>query len=183
MPDHNSQKPVINSLFLGSFLAVKAAMPTIHLTTFIAAPAQRVFDLSRSIELHKKSMANSNEQAVAGTTMGLIGLDETVTWKAKHLMKTRVMRVQVTSMEPPHQFTDELRNGDLKSMKHEHHFKPVDNGTLMIDIFSFETRYGNLGKLMNNLFLTKYFQKLLEQRNHVIKDYAESNKWQHLLNK
>ena len=29
-------------------------MPTIHLTTFVAAPAQRVFDLARSIDLHRK---------------------------------------------------------------------------------------------------------------------------------
>jgi ligand-binding SRPBCC domain-containing protein len=158
-------------------------MPIIHLTTFIAAPAQRVFDLSRSIELHKKSLAHTSEEAVAGTTIGLIGLHESVTWKAKHLMKTRVMRVEVTSMEPPYHFTDELKKGDLKSMKHEHHFKSVENGTLMIDIFSFETPYGNFGKLINNLYLTKYLHKLLEQRNHVIKEYAESNKWQNLLNK
>ena len=86
-------------------------------------------------------------------------------------------------MESPHKFTDELKNGDLKSMKHEHYFKQVDNGTLMIDIFNFEAPYGSLGKLLNSLFLKKYLHKLLEQRNHVIKDYAESNKWQHLLNK
>ena len=128
-------------------------------------------------------MANSNEEAVAGTTIGLIGLHETVTWKAKHLMKTRVMRVEITAMEPPRRFTDELKKGDLKSMKHEHHFKAVDNGTLMIDIFSFESRYGSFGKFFNKLYLTKYLQKLLEQRNSVIKEYAESNKWQNLLNK
>ena len=158
-------------------------MPTIHLTTFIAAPVKRVFDLSRSIELHKKSMADSKEEAVAGTTMGLINLHETVTWKARHLMKVRVMRVEVTSMESPKFFTDELRKGDLKSMKHEHHFKQVENGTLMIDIFSFESPYGSFGKLINNLYLTRYLQKLLEHRNNFIKDYAESNKWQNLLNK
>ena len=31
-------------------------MPFIHLTTFIEAPVQRVFDLSRSIDVHKLSM-------------------------------------------------------------------------------------------------------------------------------
>ena len=41
-------------------------MPTIHLTTFIAAPAQVVFDLSRHIGVHKESMANYKEDAVAG---------------------------------------------------------------------------------------------------------------------
>jgi ligand-binding SRPBCC domain-containing protein len=159
------------------------AMPTIHLTTFIAAPAERVFDLSRSIDLHKKSLAHTNEQAVAGTTTGLINKDETVTWKAKHLGKTRVLKVKIADMQSPHSFTDEMVSGDFKQMKHEHHFKPVDNGTLLIDLFSFETPYGNIGKIANSLFLTRYLKKLLEKRNHTIKEYAETDKWKFLLNK
>ena len=158
-------------------------MPVIHITTFIAAPVERVFDLSRSIDLHKKSMSHKNEQAVAGTTMGLIGLNESVTWTARHLMKTRVMRVRVTALDRPLSFIDEMLQGDLKSLKHEHHFKQIENGTLMIDIFSFETPYGGLGKLVNSLYLHRYFHKLLEERNAAIKDYAESKKWEQLLNK
>lgn len=172
----------------GAFLIVKSIfplkkMPTIHLTTFIEAPAQRVFDLSRSIDLHKKSMAHTQEQAVAGTTAGLIELDETVTWKAKHLFKVRVLRTRITNMEKSSKFTDEMANGDFKTMKHEHHFKQVENGTLMIDLFSYETPYGKIGQLVNSLFLTRYIKKLLEHRNNVIKEYAESEKWKFILNK
>jgi ligand-binding SRPBCC domain-containing protein len=159
------------------------AMPTIHLTTFIAAPAERVFDLSRSIDLHKKSLAHTNEQAVAGTMIGLINKDETVTWKAKHLGKTRVMKVKISAMQSPQSFTDELVSGDFKNMKHEHHFKPTNNGTLMIDLFSFETPYGGAGKIVNYLFLSRYLKKLLEKRNQVIKEYAETDKWKFLLNR
>jgi hypothetical protein len=83
-------------------------MPTIHLTTFIEAPAERVFDLCRSIDLHKKTMAQTNEQAVAGTRFGLIELNDTVTWKAKHLMKTRILKVKITAMDRPHAFTAAL---------------------------------------------------------------------------
>jgi Uncharacterized conserved protein len=158
-------------------------MPTIHLTTFIASPVERVFDLSRSIDLHKKSMTSYREQAIAGTTMGLINLNDTVTWKAKHLRRTRVLQVQVTHMDRPYSFTDEMKKGDFKSMKHEHHFKQIENGTLMIDLFTFETKYGSIGRFINNLYLTRYLEKLLEQRNQVIREYAESNKWQHILNK
>ena len=128
-------------------------------------------------------MTNKNEQAVAGTTTGLINVEETVTWKAKHVMKTRYMKIEVTAMNRPHSFIDEMKKGDLKSLKHEHHFKKIENGTLMIDIMSFETRYGSLGRLINNLYLTRYMNRLLEQRNDVIKEYAESNKWHNVLNK
>ena len=158
-------------------------MPTIHLTTFIAAPAERVFDLSRSIDLHKKSMAHTGERPVAGVTMGLINLHESVTWKGKHLMKTRIFRSQITAMERPYYFTDEMKKGDFKEFKHEHHFKQIDNGTLLIDIVHFETPYGALGRLLNRMYLARYMQNLIEQRNAVIKEYAETNKWQQILEK
>jgi ligand-binding SRPBCC domain-containing protein len=158
-------------------------MPTIHLTTFIGAPAERVFDLCRSIELHKKTMAHTNEQAVAGTTAGLIELQETVTWKAKHFFRTRVLKVKITAMDRPLSFTDEMLNGDFKSMKHEHHFKQVNNGTLLIDLLSFEMPYGVFGKIASRLFLKRYLKKLLDQRNQVIREYAESEKWKFILNR
>ena len=87
-------------------------MPTIHLTTFIAAPAERIFDLSRSIELHKKSMAHTQETAVGGTTLGLIENNETVTWKAKHLGKMRLLKVKIAGMNKPLSFIDEMVSGD-----------------------------------------------------------------------
>ncbi len=159
------------------------AMPTIHLTTFIAAPVERVFDLSRSVDVHKKSMAHTNEQAVAGIVSGLVNQNETVTWKAKHLGKMRVMKVKISSMLAHQSFTDEMVSGDFKEMKHEHHFKPIQNGTLMIDLFSFESPYGKLGKIINYIFLQRYMKKLLERRNQAIKEFAESDKWKFLLNK
>jgi ligand-binding SRPBCC domain-containing protein len=156
-------------------------MPTIHLTTFIEAPPDRVFDLSRSIDLHKKSMAHTNEDAVAGTTSGLIKLHEFVTWKAKHIGKVRVLKVKITEMKSPLSFTDEMVEGDFKELKHEHHFKPTNNGTFLIDLFTFQIPYGIAGKLFTKVYLTKYLRKLLEQRNAVIKEYAESNKWKNVL--
>jgi len=158
-------------------------MPTIHLTTFVAAPPERVFDLARSIDLHRKSMAHTGEEAIAGTTSGLIGLDETVTWKAKHFGKTRVLRSRITEMKPPFSFTDEMVDGDFRSIRHEHHFKRIDNGTLLIDLFHFETPFGVMGRLLNRIYLTNYMKTLLELRNKSIKEYAESDKWKFILDK
>lgn len=156
-------------------------MPTIHLTTFIAAPAEVVFDLSRHIGLHKESMVLHKEEAVAGTRFGLIEKDETVTWKARHLFKNRLLRVKITDMQKPAMFVDEQAQGDFKMMKHEHYFKPCDNGTIVIDLFHFEAPFGMLGRWLNGLYLTKYIKRLLEKRNDTIKQYAESGRWKKLL--
>jgi len=156
-------------------------MPKIHLTTFIAAPVERVFNLSRSISLHKISTAGTNEEAIAGVTSGLINLNETVTWRARHLFKTRQHTSVISVMEIPVQFVDEMVQGEFKSFRHEHHFKPIDNGTIMIDLLDFETPYGTFGKIFNSIYLKKYLEKFLQKRNNVIKDYAETQKWKVIL--
>jgi ligand-binding SRPBCC domain-containing protein len=156
-------------------------MPTIHLTTFIAAAPEVVFDLSRSVDIHKKSMENHQEEAVAGTRYGLMEKEDTVTWKAKHILKTRILRVKITGMTKAEKFTDEQVEGDFKLMRHEHFFKPCDNGTIMIDLFHFESPYGMIGKFFNFIFFTRYMKKLLEHRNNLIKEFAETGKWRQLL--
>jgi ligand-binding SRPBCC domain-containing protein len=156
-------------------------MPTIHLTTFIAAPVHVVFDLSRHVSVHKESMSSFKEEAVAGTRFGLIEMEDTVTWRARHFFKERLLRVKVTEMKKPDMFTDEQLQGAFRMMKHEHHFKACDNGTILIDLFHFESPYGILGKWFNSLYLTRYVKKLLEQRNKTIKDFAETDRWKRLL--
>ena len=121
-------------------------MPTIHLTTFIQAPAEIIFDLSRSIDFHKTSIANTNEEAIEGVTKGLISLNESVTWKARHLFKKRTFTSKITDMSPFSFFEDTMTYGDFASFKHGHHFKQVANGTIMIDLLTFETPYGKLGQ-------------------------------------
>ena len=156
-------------------------MPTIHLTTFVAAPANVVFDLSRHIGVHKEAMSKFKEEAVAGTRFGLIEKEDTVTWKARHFFKNRFLRVKITEMKKPDHFTDEQLQGDFKMMKHEHHFKPCDNGTILIDLFYYEVPYGTAGKIFDKLYLFKYLTRLLQLRNKTIREYAESDKWKRLL--
>ena len=126
-------------------------------------------------------MEHTGEKAVAGVTTGMINLGETVTWEARHLMKTRRFTSKITSMKPYESFTDEMIKGDFKSFKHEHHFKPIDNGTIIIDILTYETPYGMIGQLVNGLYLHRYLESLIKRRNEVIKEYAESRKWEALM--
>jgi ligand-binding SRPBCC domain-containing protein len=156
-------------------------MSSIHLTTFIAAPVERVFDLSRSINLHKISTAHTHEKVVDGRMSGLINEGETVTWQAKHLYKERKFTSKVTELQRPDFFIDEMIKGDLKSFRHEHHFKPADNGTIMIDVVKFESPYGIIGKMFNKFYLHEYLEKLLLKRNETIKQYAETTKWKTML--
>jgi ligand-binding SRPBCC domain-containing protein len=157
-------------------------MAKIHLTTLINAPVERVFDLSRSINLHRIASSNTYEKAIAGVTTGLINENETVTWEAKHLYKIRKFTTKITSMEFPNHFTVQMVHGDFTSFRHEHYFKPINNGTFLIDVIEFKSPYGIIGQIAEKLFLTSYLHKLLINRNAVIKQYAETNKWKAILN-
>ncbi|MBV8254807.1 MAG: SRPBCC family protein [Chitinophaga sp.] len=156
-------------------------MPTIHLTTVIHAPLERVFDLSRSITLHKKSMEHTKEEPIKGRTTGLIIKGESVTWQAKHLGKLRQLTTKITAMDMNQHFCDEMEAGDFTFLKHDHYFKEIGNGTVMIDMMEFGTPYGWIGRMVERFYLVKYMTKLLCHRNDTIKEYAETDKWRVIL--
>ena len=150
-------------------------MPKIELLTEINAPIEKVFDLSRSIDLHMESTKQTGEKAIAGKTSGVIELGETVTWRAKHFGIWQTLTSQITEFDRPNLFVDEMVSGAFKSFRHEHHFISSDDQTIMKDIFEFESPLGILSKMLNNLVLTRYMTRLLKERNRVIKEVAEKS--------
>lgn len=156
-------------------------MPIIKLITEIKADKEVVFDLSRSIDLHKISTEHTNETAIAGITSGLIGLNESVTWRAKHFGVYQNLTSKITEFDRPNYFVDEMVNGAFKEFKHEHYFETIEGVTLMKDIFCYSSPLGYLGKLADVLFLKRYMTALLETRNSIVKEFAESDKWKPLV--
>ena len=74
-------------------------MSRIELETIIKSDSiETVFDLSRSIDLHTISTKKTKEEAIAGKTSGLISLNETVTWKAKHLGFYQILTSKITEI-------------------------------------------------------------------------------------
>lgn len=156
-------------------------MPTLQLTTCIQSTQEIVFDLSRSIDVHKISTQKTDEEAIAGVTTGLIRLDEWVTWRAKHFGIYQKLTSKITTFDRPNSFTDEMVKGAFKSFKHQHIFKKTEHGTEMIDIFEYKSPFGIFGKLADSIFLKSYMTNLLKERNQIIKDFAESEKWKMVL--
>jgi ligand-binding SRPBCC domain-containing protein len=140
----------------------------IELETFIAAPAERCFDLSLSVELHLDSTVATRERAIAGKTSGVLALGDRVTWKAWHFRLPLRLSVQITKHDRPRSFRDEMIRGPLRRLRHDHRFEVVDGGTLMIDRFEFAVL-----PLLDSLVLTPHFRKSLTGRNDLIKRAAE----------
>ncbi len=152
-------------------------MTTIKLKTYIKAPIEDVFNLSRNIDFHVISAKQTNEKAISGRTCGLIGLNETVTWKGKHFGMYLTHQSKITSFVSPISFTDEMIEGNFKSFKHQHIFRGTSfSKTEMLDILEYETPFRILGKIFDRLILKRYLTRFLTLRNQSIKLHLEKHK-------
>ena len=150
-------------------------MPKIEVITEVEAPIERVFDLSRSIEVHEQGQMTKKEKAIAGKISGLIEKGESVTWEAVHFGIKQRLTSKVVEMEKPVYFRDSMVSGAFKRFDHDHIFESKGNGmTRMIDVFDYTSPLGILGRIADNLFLENYMTKLLRERNSEIKNIAES---------
>lgn len=136
---------------------------TFTITTRTQHPAEQLFDLSLSIDTHLASMAGSDEQAVAGTTSGLIDLGEAVTWRARHFGVWFTMTAEVVELDRPRRFVDRQVHGPFRLFVHEHDFLEDGDSTVMIDTFTIASPV--LGRLTEPLLLVPYLRRLITQRN------------------
>src|SRR5215813_6363474 len=159
-------------------------MITLEERTLIHAPRQRCFDLARSVEAHLAGNVHSGEQAVAmaGVTSGLVGLGQRVTWRARHFGVRWKLTSEITAMDRPASFQDTMVRGVFRSMRHDHFFRSLaPDETEMRDVFCFAAPFGILGRVAELAALGRYMRELLRERNAVLREIAESPKWQDYL--
>ena len=156
-------------------------MPQINIMTEIKSHIDIVFDLSRSIDMHQQSLSNTNEKAIAGRITGLIELNESVTWEAKHFGIRFNLTSRITELNKPYMFVDEMVDGPFESFKHTHLFEEKENLIVMHDIFEYSSPYWIFGLIADKIILEKYMRELLVRRNEVIKKCSESDCWKKYL--
>ena len=153
-------------------------MARIELSTTIAAPRERCFDLARSVELHVRSTSATGERAVGGRTAGLLGPGDEVTWRAWHLGVRQSLSGRISAYDRPRHFRDTMLRGAFARLVHDHFFDEADGGgTRMRDVLEYAAPLGPLGRLAERLFLTAYLRRFLEARNRELKAVAESDAW------
>ncbi len=154
------------------------SMPIIKIEMTVKAPIQRVFDLARCIDLHEETMLRHREKAVAGVTEGLMKLGESVTWEATYFGVRQKLTSKIVKYHRPYYFRDEMIKGAFKRFDHDHFFEENIVGTLMKDVFDYDSPFNFLGKIADALFLENYMRKMLTERSKLIKKNAEGDDWQ-----
>ena len=153
-------------------------MVTIRSMTNVDAPVERCFKLAVSIDLLSAATA---QKAIDGTTSGLIGPGETVTWQGRGSLKKFTHQSLIEVWRPYSYFRDIMVEGPFKAYEHDHHFAPYNDGTRIRSEIRFTSSKGLLGRLSEKFFLRKRIKKMLREQNALIKKAAESDQWHEFL--
>jgi ligand-binding SRPBCC domain-containing protein len=156
-------------------------MPVIRLSTALAAPAERVFDLARNVEFHVASAGASGERVVGGVASGLLELGDEVTWSARHFGVRQTLSSRITAFDRPRSFRDSMVRGAFKRFDHDHVFEEQGGSVVMRDVFDYDAPFGPLGRIADALFLERHMRRFLETRAAEIKRAAESDAWRRFL--
>ncbi|MBD3943443.1 SRPBCC family protein [Microbacterium sp. NEAU-LLC] len=133
------------------------------LVTEASISAEALFDLSLDIDAHVDSMSQTGERAISGVTTGVIGLGDTVTWRARHFGIWWTMTSQITALDRPSHFTDRQVRGPFKTFVHEHRFEQLATGSRMTDTITLASPV--FGALVERLILVPYLRRLIARRN------------------
>lgn len=157
-------------------------MNKIEFNTHIKAPVERCFDLSRSIDFHKISLSPVlKEESVAGCTTGLIGPNQHALMQSRLWGMVFSTELKITKFNPPYFLSFEIADSNFQSAIHDYYFYDIGNETVMVNHFYYKLKLGLMGEIANLLFLEKYLVKVISQRNDLLREYAETNKWQEVL--
>jgi ligand-binding SRPBCC domain-containing protein len=106
----------------------------------------------------------------------LQGAGDTVTWKGPGGEFQSLMEI----WRPHSYFREVMLTGPFQAYEHEHHFAPMNDGTRIRDEIRFTASKGIFGRLSEPV-LRRRALHLLEQRNLLLKQVAESREWEQYL--
>jgi ligand-binding SRPBCC domain-containing protein len=149
-------------------------MPTIVVTTRIAAPVDRCFDLARDVDAHVRTSAGTGERVVAGRMSGLLELGDTVTFEGVHLGVRQRLAARIAELDRPHRFVDEMTQGAFAAMRHVHEFTTEGGVTVMTDTITWRSPLGLLGRIADALVLRNHLRQFLLTKQAALKVLAEA---------
>ena len=83
---------------------------------------------------------------------------------------------EITLVEPPHRFVDELRQGPFAQWRHEHLFEAEGPGTRLTDTVHYALPLGFLGKLFHPWLVKGRIEKLFAYRHQATEQLLNPEK-------
>lgn len=166
-------------------------MPPVHDRTIvirdtqrIAAPLERLFLLSTSVPLVKKTLGF---KPVEGVTTGHVVMGSRVLWTGWLFLLPQRHLTLITGYAAPHQdedgterafFQDTQEAGRFQTFQHDHHMSgEPDGGTLLEDEIRYTLPFGVLGYWVARFVMQPFIRRTLRSRFELIRRTAEGEGW------
>ena len=81
---------------------------------------------------------------------------------------------EITHIKEKEYFVDEQRKGPYRLWHHEHHFKAVDGGVIMIDILHYDIGKWIVGRIVGKLFVDKKIKSIFSYRFNLLESYFQT---------
>lgn len=153
-------------------------------STRIAAPLERMFVLSTSVPLVRRTLGFT---PVEGVTDGHVIMGSRVLWKGWLFTLPQRHLTLITGYAAPHRgeddaehafFQDTQESGRFQSFQHDHHMTAeTDGSTLLQDEIRFSLPFGMAGSLVARLVMKPFIRKTLRSRFALLKEVAEGDAW------
>jgi len=99
-----------------------------------------------------------------------------ITYKITPLLNIPLEWVtEITHIEEPHYFVDELRKGPYRIWHHEHHFKATKEGTLMTDILYYDVGKSIFGWLAEKIYVDSKVKQIFKFREQKLIEIFSGN--------
>jgi ligand-binding SRPBCC domain-containing protein len=153
---------------------------TLRDKVMIAAPIGRCFRLSASIEVVALTL---EMHPVAGKLRGMIGAGDRLLWRGWKFGLPQMHETLITGFDEPRFFQDTMGRGRFAAFQHDHHFTPLDTGTLLEDELRFSMPLGWAGQAVGRLVMVPHIEGLLRRRFALLKRLAEGDGWREFLDR
>ncbi len=150
-------------------------------TVTIAAPLERLFALSTSVPLVRKTLGF---RPVDGVTTGHVVMDSRVLWKGWLFGLPQHHLTLITGYESPHLaadgtqqafFQDTQERGRFRSFHHDHHMTATaDGGTILSDAIHYSLPFGAVGFAVARYIMAPYIRRTLRSRFLLLQQTATS---------
>ena len=77
---------------------------------------------------------------------------------------------EITHVENPYFFVDQMRSGPFRFWHHQHHFKPISAGIEMTDVVHYALKLGIFGQLINHVLIRARLNEIFAFREQTISE-------------
>ena len=156
---------------------------TVRDSILIPAPLERVFALSTSVPLVRRTLGF---KPVEGVTDGCVEMGSRVLWKGWLFGLPQRHLTLITGFAAPHPgddgvrcawFQDTQEAGRFATFRHDHHMRAENGGTLLQDEIRYSLPFGWAGALVARWIMRPFIAKTLRSRFRLLREVATGEEW------